>query len=42
VSARLTNLGDIRYAERADFGFGQRRYFPGAPRALVLGLSWRG
>lgn len=42
VSARLGNLGDIRYAERADFGFGERRYFPGAPRALVLGLSWRG
>jgi outer membrane receptor protein involved in Fe transport len=41
LSARLSNLGNIRYAERADFGFGQLRYFPGAPRALSLGLNWR-
>lgn len=42
ISAAIRNLGDTRYAERADFGFGERRYFPGAPRSCVLGLEWRG
>ncbi len=43
VSARLMNLFDTEYAERADFtGFGGARYFPGDPRSLYLGvdLSW--
>ncbi len=42
LSARLMNLADRRYAERADLGFGQFRYFPGAGRGLLLGLAWRG
>jgi outer membrane receptor protein involved in Fe transport len=41
VSARLLNLADQRYAERADLGFGQFRYFPGAGRSLFLGLAWQ-
>jgi iron complex outermembrane receptor protein len=41
VSAALRNLTDVRYAERADIGFGQWRYFPGTPRQLMLGLRWR-
>ncbi len=40
VSARLMNIADRRYAERADFAFGQFRYFPGAGRELFVALSW--
>ncbi len=40
--ARLTNLSNRKYAERADFtSFTQERYFPGTPRTLVLGAQWR-
>ncbi len=40
VSAKLFNLFDTEYAERADFTtFGGDRYFPGKPRALYLGLE---
>ncbi|WP_395789477.1 TonB-dependent receptor [Aquimonas sp.] len=42
LSAAIRNLGDIGYAERADFGFGERRFFPGAPRSYLLSLDWRG
>lgn len=42
LTAAIRNLGDVRYAERADFGFGERRYFPGAPRNYMLGVEWRG
>jgi len=35
-----TNLLDKGYAERADFGFGNYRYFVGEPRSAVLGLTW--
>jgi len=38
-SLRLTNLLDTRYAERADYAFGNYRYFPGAGRRLSL--EWR-
>lgn len=33
------NLADKRYADRADFVFGSRRYFPAQPRAYYLGLK---
>lgn len=33
---RITNLTDRRYAERADYAFGNYRYFPGPPRSLFL------
>ena len=40
LSARLVNLFDARYAERADFtSFGGDRYFPGEPRGLYLGVD---
>ncbi|MCK9469064.1 MAG: TonB-dependent receptor [Porticoccaceae bacterium] len=42
LSARVFNLFDTRYAERADYtSFGGDRYFPGEPRHLVVGLDWR-
>ncbi|MGB3455156.1 MAG: TonB-dependent receptor [Litorimonas sp.] len=36
---RIDNLLDARYADRADFAFGNERYFPGRPRTLFLGVS---
>jgi len=42
VAARLTNLADRRYAERADFAFGDYRYFPGAGRSLFVEIGWDG
>ena len=39
LSLRLTNLLDVRYAERADYAFGNYRYFPGAGRRL--NFEWR-
>jgi iron complex outermembrane receptor protein len=39
VSLRLTNLLDDRYAERADYAFGNYRYFPGAGRRVSI--EWR-
>jgi len=36
--ARMDNLFDTRYANRADFAFGNERYFPGRPRTLFVGL----
>ena len=35
----IRNVTDERYADRADFAFGNERYFPGEPRSLVLGVS---
>lgn len=39
ASARITNLLDTDYAERADFGFGNERYFIGEPLSLYLTLG---
>jgi hypothetical protein len=33
------NIGDIRYADRADVAFGSYRYFPGTPRQSYLGFE---
>ncbi len=41
VSLRLTNLLDTRYAERADYAFGNYRYFPGAGRRFSLEWVYR-
>ncbi|MEH6636938.1 MAG: TonB-dependent receptor [Halioglobus sp.] len=38
---RVTNLLDEDYAERADFGFGQYRYFVGQPRSAYLEISYQ-
>lgn len=40
ASLVATNLADKRYAERADFGFGNYRYFVGEPRSAVFGLNY--
>jgi iron complex outermembrane recepter protein len=42
ASLRLRNLTDRRYAERADFAFGNYRYFPGPGRSLFVSVarSW--
>ena len=37
--ARLLNLLDAAYADRADFAFGSYRYFPGMPRQLYVGAA---
>ncbi|MFT6551309.1 MAG: outer membrane cobalamin receptor [Zhongshania marina] len=36
---RINNLSDIDYAERADYAFGDYRYFVGEPRAVYLELG---
>ncbi|MCP4046694.1 MAG: TonB-dependent receptor [Gammaproteobacteria bacterium] len=41
VSLRLTNLLDTRYAERADYAFGNYWYFPGAGRRFNLDWMYR-
>ena len=41
LSARLLNVQGRRYAERADFAFGQYRYFPGAGRELFVSIAWQ-
>ena len=33
---RAENIFDTRYANRADFAFGNERYFPGRPRSLFV------
>ena len=38
VFARITNLLDRDYAHRADYAFGNERYFPGLPRQLHVGI----
>ncbi|MGQ0383770.1 MAG: TonB-dependent receptor [Gammaproteobacteria bacterium] len=41
LAARVTNLFDAKYADRADFAFGSDRYFPGRPRAFFFEAGWR-
>ncbi len=36
--ARVDNLLDTKYANRADFAFGNERYFPGRPRTIFWGM----
>jgi outer membrane receptor protein involved in Fe transport len=40
ASFRITNLGNAKYAERADYAFGEYRYFIGQPRSLFAGISF--
>jgi len=42
IAARIHNLADVNYAERADFAFGEYRYFPGRDRSLFVEFGWRG
>jgi outer membrane receptor protein involved in Fe transport len=41
VTIRVTNLLDAVYADRADFAFGDHRYFPGRGRAYFVKLDWQ-
>ncbi len=38
--ARVMNLTDREYADRADIAFGTERYFPGEPRRAFVGLTY--
>jgi outer membrane receptor protein involved in Fe transport len=40
VTARLNNLTNESYADRADYAFGQYRYFPGRSRELFIELRY--
>jgi len=40
LTARISNLLDEDYAERADYAFGDYRYFVGEPRELFLEIAW--
>jgi outer membrane receptor protein involved in Fe transport len=39
VTARIANLADTAYAERADYSFGNYRYFPGDGREWFVGIE---
>ena len=41
VFGAVRNLLDTRYAERADFAFGNDRYFPGEERGVSVGIRVR-
>ncbi len=41
IAARLLNVTDRDYAERADYAFGNYRYFVGEPRSLYVELAWK-
>jgi iron complex outermembrane receptor protein len=41
AGVRLLNLLDEDYAERADFGFGDYRYFVGQPRGAYLEIKYQ-
>jgi iron complex outermembrane recepter protein len=41
LALRVTNLLDVAYADRADFAFGDYRYFPGRGRAYFAEVGWR-
>lgn len=41
LRGRLLNLLDEDYAERADFAFGNYRYFVGEPRSLYLSIEYQ-
>ncbi len=41
LHARVRNVFNNRYAERADFAFGNFRYFPGQGTTVFAGISWR-
>lgn len=41
ATLRVNNLTDRAYADRADFAFGNYRYFPGRRRTVFLEVSYR-
>ncbi len=42
INLRLNNVSDVRYADRADYAFGDYRYFPGRGRELFVELRYLG
>jgi outer membrane receptor protein involved in Fe transport len=40
ITARLYNILDTDYADRADYAFGEYRYFPGRGRELFVELQY--
>jgi iron complex outermembrane recepter protein len=40
LALRIDNLFDTAYADRADFAFGNYRYFPARGRAAFLSLDY--
>jgi len=40
LNLRINNIADVDYADRADYGFGQARYFIGEPRTTFVELVW--
>ena len=41
VFGMVRNLTDEAYADRADFAFGNERYFPGEPLNATIGVRVR-
>jgi outer membrane receptor protein involved in Fe transport len=41
LALRVNNALDRAYADRADFAFGNYRYFPGRPRSIFAEVSWQ-
>lgn len=41
LTLRLKNLANTAYADRADYAFGEFRYFPGHGREAFVELSWQ-
>ncbi|MFQ5634383.1 MAG: TonB-dependent receptor [Gammaproteobacteria bacterium] len=41
LTARLNNVTDELYADRADFAFGDYRYFPGRPREFFVEIAYQ-
>ena len=41
LAARITNLAGTAYADRADYAFGNYRYFPGRGRAAFVEIGWQ-
>ncbi len=39
LGARVNNVLDTGYAERADYAFGNDRYFVGEPRSVYLSVA---
>jgi iron complex outermembrane receptor protein len=40
LGARVDNLTDQAYADRADYAFSTYRYFPGRPRTVFLEVAY--
>lgn len=42
IYSRIDNLFNTAYADRADFAFGDNRFFPGRSRTLFFGVRYKG